>query len=132
VLQRIDHNANVPRPHDQISGARVPHARNFSFPANNSNELAYGYSNPRSRKSQNQVRTVLRPARWLLCPRAAPAMERPSSTVNNRVADGFSCGASAFCALADATTIRHTSQSKGKTLPHSLPLEIHPAHSHLL
>src|SRR5258708_18207302 len=35
-------------------------------------------------------------------------MERPSSTVNNRVADGFSCGASAFCALADATPIRHT------------------------
>src|SRR6266481_7246355 len=35
-------------------------------------------------------------------------MERPSSTVNNRVAVGLSCGASAFCALADATPIRHT------------------------
>src|SRR5260221_12692946 len=35
-------------------------------------------------------------------------MERPSSAVNNRVAEGFSGGASAFCALAAATPSRHT------------------------
>src|SRR6266849_8120618 len=50
-------------------------------------------------------------------------MERPSSTVNNRVADGFSCGASVFCALAEATPIRHTRpKARAKPCP---PLASH-------
>src|SRR5437899_755385 len=45
-------------------------------------------------------------------------MERPSSAVNNRVADGFSGGASAFCAFADAAPIRHTRpQARAKRCP---------------
>ncbi len=119
VLQRIDDDANVPRPDDQISGVRVADAGKIPTPGKQLEGTGIRvFKTGAAVNRMNQVRTILRPGAQLAACRssAASAMER--SFIHRQQP----CGGGLFrrC-IGDLRPCRrhsqqaHQAKSKGKT-----------------